>query len=183
MDAPAQLEALLFYRGTSTKRSFVKKTLNIDDATLAEAESVLRARLTGRSGLALVATESELELSTAPEAHSLIESLRKEELSRELTPAALETLAVILYEGPVRKADIDYVRGVNTNTILRNLMIRGLIDSTTSDSQTYYRPTTDLLKHLGVTRVAELPEYEETQTKLAALREEQGTTPVTETTP
>lgn len=182
MDAPAQLEALLFYRGTSTKRSFIKKTLNIDDTTLADAEQLLRVRHSGKSGLVLVATESALELSTAPEAHDLIESLRKEELSRELTPAALETLAVVVYEGPVRKTDIDYVRGVNTNAILRNLLIRGLIESVVQNSQTYYRPTTDLLKYLGVTQVADLPEYEDTQAKLAALREKHDTPTTNEPT-
>lgn len=170
MDAPAQLEALLFYRGTSTKRSFVKKTLDIDDETLNRAVDELKGRLQG--GVVLVSTDTTLELATAPEAHTLIEALRKEELSRELTRAALETLAVILYEGPVRKADIDYVRGVNTSAIVRNLMVRGLIESYTKESQTFYQSTTELLKHLGVTEVHELPNHAETQQKLSALRDQ-----------
>src|SRR3972149_1519044 len=85
-----------------------------------------------------------------------------EELKEELTPAGLETLSIIAYFGPVSKIKIDYFRGVNSAFILRNLLMRGLIDrSDKSKEEGYaYSLNFDALKHLGISKIEELPEYE-----------------------
>ncbi len=135
--------------------------LGVDAVALETALGALKASLVGR-GIVLVDTGSQVELRTAPGAATLIERLRKEELSKELSKASLETLSVILYRGPISRSDIDYVRGVNSTFILRSLLIRGLIERTVNpdDERSYlYRATPELLGHLGIASVSELPEY------------------------
>jgi segregation and condensation protein B len=90
--------------------------------------------------------------------------LTKEELTRDLGKAGLETLSIILYQGPISRANIDYIRGVNSQFIVRNLLIRGLIDRVENpkDARSYiYKTTIDLLSHLGISKIEELPEYEQ----------------------
>jgi segregation and condensation protein B len=93
----------------------------------------------------------------------MIEELQKEELSRDLGRAGLETLTIILYKGPISRREIDYIRGVNSGFILRNLLIRGLIEraeSQTGERSFSYKPTLALLEYLGISKRDDLPEYE-----------------------
>lgn len=119
----------------------------------------LSARLAG-TGLALVHTETEVSLAVAPAMNEVLEAEYRED--KDIGDAGLEVLAVILYRGASTKAQIDYIRGVNTASTIRSLLSRGLIERTSNpaDSREYlYRPTTELLAHLGVTSVNDLPEY------------------------
>lgn len=169
MTLAAQLEAILFFKAepltTKELAALVEKTVEEIDTTLGE----LSATLSGR-GIVLVRNGDEVMLETAPEAAELIKTLVKETLSRDLGKAALEVLSLVLYRGPVSKSEIDYVRGVNSSFILRNLMIRGLVEraETTGKQRSFqYKPTFELLAHLGVKNVEELPEYTEVQVELA----------------
>ena len=115
----------------------------------------------------------EVALVTAPQASELIERLTKEELSKDLGKAGLEALSVILYQGPIGKSDIDYIRGVNSHYILRSLMVRGLVERLPdpSDQRSYrYRATPELLAHLGVSNREQLPEYERLRSEIDAFR-------------
>ena len=101
-------------------------------------------------------------LGTAKELSPLIEQLTKEELTKDLGKAGLETLSIILYQGPITRADIDYIRGVNSQFIVRNLLIRGLVERVENpkDARSFlYKTTLDLLSHLGISKIEELPEY------------------------
>ena len=109
-------------------------------------------------------TDEEIMLGTAKELSPLIEQITKEELIKDLGKAGLETLSIVLYQGPISRAGIDYIRGVNSQFILRNLLIRGLIErvDNPADSRSFlYKPTLALLSHLGISSIAELPEYEQ----------------------
>ena len=88
--------------------------------------------------------------------------MQKEEFSRELGRAGSETLAVVLYRGPVSRREIDQIRGVNSGFILRALLIRGLIERTESvvgERSFTYKPSLKLFEHLGIRRREDLPEF------------------------
>ena len=105
----------------------------------------------------------------------MIEELCKEELSRDLGKAGLETLSIVLYRGPITRSGIDYIRGVNSTFILRNLLIRGLVEKipNPNDQRSFlYRATFDLLSHLGIPRVEDLPEYGNTNESIEKFIEE-----------
>ncbi len=162
MTLDAKIEAVLFWKAEPTALSKLAKIFSIDNTEVKEALGVLDERLKGR-GLALVFKDDEVALRTAPAAGSFIEQLTKEELTKDLGKAGLETLSIILYQGPISRREIDYVRGVNSNFILRNLLVRGLVEKVDNpkDLRSFlYRPTFDLLSHLGISRVEDLPEYQ-----------------------
>lgn len=170
MDAyTPHLEALLFFKGESVPITELAELLELDTESVHTALTELQDKLArdGR-GVRIVLTDTHAALSTAPETNEYVERAHKAEYAKELSKAALETLAVIIYHGPVSKATLDYIRGVNTGTILRNLQTRGLIEKTTDTAQrtTYYQPTAELFQHLGITRADELPEYHEVRQEL-----------------
>lgn len=172
MDVERLIEALLFWRGEPLTRSIIERSLNIDASQVDSALSQLRNSLSGR-GLALMEVNDQVALVTAPEASGFIEKLTKEELSKDLGKAGLEALSLILYQGPIGKSDIDYIRGVNSHYILRALMVRGLIERVpdSNDQRSYmYRATPELLAHLGVTQQEQVPEYERLRAEIDAFR-------------
>ena len=153
------IEGLLFYKSAPQKKQVVMKLLGISAEDLASAVENLRSRL--QSGATrLIETNDELELVTAPEFAPIIEALRKNDLKADISKAGAETLAIILYQEPITRSEIDRIRGVNSSFILRNLQIRGLIERIAKDSGGYtYTITPQLLAHLGVTHKHELPDY------------------------
>ncbi|OGG47645.1 SMC-Scp complex subunit ScpB [Candidatus Kaiserbacteria bacterium RIFCSPHIGHO2_02_FULL_50_9] len=168
MELSAKIEALLFFRGEPVGKRELAKMLGSKDAEIEQGITELKSKLENR-GIALLEKDDEVELRTAPEASELIEKIRKEELSRDLGKAGAETLAIILYRNPVTRADIDYIRGVNSTFILRNLLIRGLVErvQNPNDQRSFhYKPTFELLAHLGIKNISELPEYTSVQEEL-----------------
>jgi segregation and condensation protein B len=164
----SQIEAVLFLKSEPMTRKVLAKILerNIDEIN--DALSVLEERLETR-GTTLISKEDKVTLATSPEMSDLIESIRKEELSKDLGKAGLETLSIILYRAPITRAEIDYLRGVNSNFILRNLLIRGLIEKVVNpgDQRSYlYKPSLELLSFLGVSKVEDLPEYDSIQEEI-----------------
>ncbi len=169
MDRPQLLEALLFYRAEPVRLRELMALLGTNEEETRHALATLKESLGGR-GVRLLETNDTFELVTAPEASALIESLRREELTRDLGKAGAETLAIILYRGPVSRAEIDFIRGVNSTFILRNLLIRGLVERRAHEKGgrgTYYGPTAELLKYLGITSIEALPDYVQVREEVA----------------
>ena len=132
-------------------------------AEINQAIEKLKENLQDR-GVVLLETEDEVTLGTSPELSRLIEDLQKEELNKDLSKASLETLSIILYKNSASRAEIDYVRGVNSSFILRALSVRGLVERTMDpkDNRRYiYKPSFDLLSFMGIKSVTDLPDYAE----------------------
>ena len=164
-----KLEALLFSLGRPLSR---EESQNMLACSETELEGALAHMREYARGVVLVEDGRSLELRTAPQAAELIEKVRKEEYSREVGKAGLEALAAVLYQGPLSRSGIDFIRGVNSSQTLRTLAMRGLlrrVPNPVDGRQYIYEPTTELLGALGVSRVSELPEYAEVREKLAKL--------------
>jgi len=162
MELSRQIEGLLFFKGEPVTVAFLSKTLNISEEDASRGLHELEQSLSGR-GIVLMQNAGEYMLGTAPEMSSTIEALLKEELNKELGKAGLETLATVLYRGPILRSEINYLRGVNSNYILRSLLVRGLIEKVDQGGRsTAYQPTFELLSYMGVSKVTDLPGYEDT---------------------
>lgn len=166
----SRIEARLFSEGIPLSREKLKKMLGVSSEELKAGLGVLRDRYLG-SGISLIETELEVALAISGACSKEVEESRAAELGRDVGSAGLEVLSIVLYRGPSTRTEIDYVRGVNSASTVRNLLERGLIERTHNpkDAREYlYRPTTDVLAHLGVTEASGLPEY---VTMVAELRE------------
>ena len=162
-NAVAALEALLFIHGEAIAKKKIMTVLEMEPEALEAALAALREEC-GRHerGLMLLVSGEKVQLVTKPEWSGILAQFVKDELEEELTPAALEALSLIAYLGPIHRSRLDYLRGVNSSFIVRNLMLRGLVERSPDPARPslfLYRATTDTLRHLGVGRPEDLPEY------------------------
>ena len=170
----AKIESILLFKNEPVSLKWLAKTTKLSEEQVEQALETLKSELSER-GVALQRKDEQIRLSTHPEMAETIEELTREELSRDLGKAGLETLSIIIYAGPIARSELDYIRGVNSQFILRNLLVRGLVERVTSpnDKRSFlYRPTFDLLSHLGLTNVKEMPEYEAVKAEIAAINEQ-----------
>jgi segregation and condensation protein B len=172
-----RIEAVLFWKGEPITIEELSALLGAHlpdiESALGELDALFKSR-----GIAIVRSHNTVMLGTSPDTASLIETLRKEELSRDLGKAGLETLSIILYKGPLSRKEIDYIRGVNSTFIIRNLMIRGLVVRIEEgkDGRSFrYQPSIELLSYLGVQRVEDLPEFETVAKELASFEKGEQT--------
>lgn len=164
-----KIEALLFALGRPLSRAEIIKLTRVPEGELEPALAELAQR---GGGIALVDDGKQVELRAAPAAAPLIEAVRKSEYEREIGRAGAEALAAVLYRGPLTRAEIDFIRGVNSSQTLRTLTLRGLVRRVPNpkDERSFlYEPTTELLAQLGVASVRELPEHNAVREKLAVL--------------
>jgi len=158
----AALEAILFAYGEPITLLKLASIIGIsaqDIEALVEKFSQLLEQQ--ERGLVVVKHKDCLTLATKPQFSFLLEEFIKEDLKEDLTSAASETLALIAYFGPITRSHIDFVRGVNSSFMLRNLLMRGLIERKAGKGNAYeYETSVDFLKHMGVKSAEELPEYE-----------------------
>lgn len=149
----------------------VASLLGLKEKELEIALAALAEQFRGR-GLALIESEHEVELRTASAAADIVKKLRENELSRDLGKASLETLAVIAYQAEgtdggsngATRGEVDWVRGVNSSTSLRTLLMRALIEGREDPKdrrRIRYSLTTETLAHLGLAKAGDLPRFSE----------------------
>lgn len=165
------IESILFVRGEPMSiRQLSKITKESEDAVRIALDE-LSHDLDGR-GIILIEKGDEWQLATHRENRAVVEDFMKGEFTEELTKAALETLAVVAYKGPLTRAEVEYIRGVNSSFTMRNLLMRGLIErkENPKDARSYlYEISFDFLKHFGLQKKEDLPEFAELREKEIAL--------------
>ncbi len=162
------IEALLFCTAEPQRFSVLAERLNVSQEEIEAAIEELSKSYESHA-FTLLVFDGSVSLVTKPEHSALIKSIRKEELSKELTKASAETLAIVSYWPGISKAEIEFIRGVNASYTLRSLMIRGLIESKGVGRAILYHPTMQCLEHFGITQIEQLPQYEDVRQKLEAL--------------
>lgn len=168
MELESKIEGLLFYRGEDVKLKELANIFGRKIEEITEALDKLEINLKGR-GITLVRKDDKVILGVSRELSDIITSIRKEELSKELSKASLETLSIVLYKNGISRSEIDFIRGVNSSFILRSLLVRGLIEKVTDkrdNRKILYRPTLDILLYMGINKIEELPNYEEVVERL-----------------
>jgi segregation and condensation protein B len=174
---PAAAHALLFASGEPLEKKHLAALLEIKESELAVVLKALDGLLKG-SGLTLVETKDEVELRTSPDASIIVKKFHEGELARDLGKASMETLAVIAYKSGATRGEVDWVRGVNSSTSLRTLLLRGLIEGKEDERdkrRIRYSITTEALAHLGLKRLEDLPRYGELASGAQAIIKEKNT--------
>lgn len=167
MNLKSVIESILFIQGEPLEVSRLAKISGAAESEVRSALGELRSEYRER-GIQLIANGGEWQLVTNPEHKAIVEKFITSDLSEELSRAAIEVLTIVAYKGPLSRMRIEYIRGVNSAFTLRNLLIRGLVtrEENPDDRRSYlYRISTDFLKYLGLTRLEDLPSYEEFRRK------------------
>ncbi|GAB4469105.1 MAG: SMC-Scp complex subunit ScpB [Anaerolineales bacterium] len=166
LDLPALIEALLFVSSSPVSIHQLATTLERSTAEVEAAIQELEVRLRSTappSYLRLQKYHGRYQLTTAPEIASWIEKLLGLETTARLTQAALETLAVIAYRQPITRPQIEAVRGVNSDSVLKTLLSKGLIQEVgraeAPGRPILYAVTTEFLQHFGFSSIEELPPW------------------------
>ncbi|MCK5080979.1 MAG: SMC-Scp complex subunit ScpB [Candidatus Moranbacteria bacterium] len=158
-----KIEAILFLEADPVFISKLAKNLEVTSKKcLTELKRVEDDYKKNDSSLRLVFKKDEVQLVVNPELSVFLKKYFKNDKTEQLSPAMLEVLSIVVYKGPIGKASIEHVRGVNCSLILRKLAIRGLIDrkEQVDNSRIFiYEPSLKLLKKLGVSRLEDLPDY------------------------
>ena len=162
------LLSLLFTSGRPLK---IKELSKILEAPEAEVKKALDDAAAGNknSGIVVLENNGEYQLSTNSKYSTHVKNFLNAELREKLTDATVEVLAIIAYRQPISKAEIEAIRGVNSQYSLRNLSMRGLIEriANPNDARSFlYQTTTEFLMHLGLASVKELPEFEKLVEKI-----------------
>lgn len=156
------IESLLFVAGRPVALKELARAAAADAAAVKNALAELQAERAG-SGIVILEQHQSYLLSTEPGNGEIVKNFLNAELREKLTDAAIETLAIVAYKQPVARAEIEAIRGVNSQYTLRLLMMRGLIERIQSAKDArinLYRATHEFLQHLGLKNQKDLPDFE-----------------------
>ena len=158
-----QLEGLLFVAAEPVTLTHLAEALDVDSTMVEAALKELDASLQTR-GLRLQRHAGRVQLTTAPELAATVERFLGLEATTHLSRAALETLAIIAYQQPVTHPQIDAIRGVNSDSMLKSLLNKSLIvESGRTEGPgrpILYSTSPEFLQHFGLNSITELPPLE-----------------------
>jgi segregation and condensation protein B len=155
-----QVEAMLFVAAEPVTPAQLAAALDVAISVVERGLNELDASLAGR-GVRLQRHAGRVQLTTAPELAELTERFLGLEATSHLSRAALETLAIIAYQQPVTRPQIDSIRGVNSDSMMKSLLNKGLIlESGRADGPgrpILYSTTPEFLQHFGLSSILEMP--------------------------
>lgn len=162
MNLDAHVEAVLFVSGGPVALRRLASVCGRSSEEVEVALRALEARLGEGSGLALLRHGQEVELVTHPDVAETVRRVVSLDEQAELSKASLEALSILAYRGPLTRPELEQIRGVQSSIILRNLMLRGLVETheETRLGQPVYQVSMDFLKHLGLQSFDELPDFQ-----------------------
>lgn len=152
---------VLFLSGDAISVKKLADFLGISKEEVIENVPYVKTKLE-EIGLTLLVSNEGLSIVTKKEQSVLVEGWTKEELKGELTPAALQVLTLVAYLGYPTREQISYIRGVQSVQSIRVLTVRGYITRVGEICSL----TALSLKHLGITKIEDLPEYEKIHKEL-----------------
>lgn len=158
------IESLLFVADEPVALGDLARALEVSTQVVAEAVETLAQEYAQR-GLRIQRVNGRVQMITAPEAAPVIERFLGLETSTRLSQAAMETLAIIAYRQPITRPEIDAIRGVSSDGVIRTLLARGLIEEQgrldTPGRPILYGTTFEFLRCFGLESLEDLPPLEE----------------------
>jgi segregation and condensation protein B len=156
----ARLEALLFASAHPATVGQLSDALQVASRKVKISLEALEEQLLSR-GLRIQKHGAGYQLTTAPDIAGDIERLLNLEDTSRLSRAALEALAIVAYQQPVTRPQIDSIRGVNSDSVLRTLLRHGLVEETgrsmSPGRPILYSTTAEFLQHFGLGDIKDLP--------------------------
>ncbi|MEK7508393.1 MAG: SMC-Scp complex subunit ScpB [Patescibacteria group bacterium] len=163
MALSSKIESVLFIAAKPLTVKKLAEFTEMEEKEISEALNVLKEKYNHQeNGIQLMNNGKEWQMITNPDNSKLVKQYVQDENTGELTRPSLEALTIVAYRGPITKLELEQIRGVNCSLILRNLMIRGLIQTEEDKArvQLVYTVTLDFMRFLGLRELSELPDYE-----------------------
>jgi segregation and condensation protein B len=162
-DIIAIIEGILFLSGDSVSMDDIARTLDMTKNDISQYVIELEEQYnTSSRGLMISKIGDNLRLTTKPEIFPYIEKMFKPKVKTQLSKAALETLAIIMFKQPVTKAEIEMLRGVNVEKALNGLLEKNLVEETgrldTPGRPILYETTQLCMEHFGLNSFEDIPE-------------------------
>lgn len=155
------IESILFVAEKPVSIKEISKISGVVSFEVQKALLVLSKDYKER-GLCLIRKGDYFQLITSPDTGEYVAKYLNQELKKELGQAALEALAIITYKQPITRLEVEKIRGVNCDAILRTLQIKGLIQEVDRKNAPgrpiLYGTTFEFLQYLGVESLDELPQ-------------------------
>jgi len=156
----AQVESLLFVADGAVPVARLAEALEVSNRDIEAALTAL-AESYHQRGLSLQRFRDKVQLTTSPSAAARVERFLGLAAASPLSRAALETLAIVAYQQPVTRPQIEAVRGVNSDSVIKNLLSKGLIEESGRAEgpgrPVLYSTTSEFMQHFGLASLADLP--------------------------
>ncbi len=167
-DLISKVESLLF---VSNKPLTLKQLVKFTEGSEADVSAALEqlSTLRNNGGVVLLNAPDGYQMATNSANAEIVKNFLNADLRESLTEATVEVLAIIGYRQPISKAEIESIRGVNSQYSLRALLMRGLIEKIPNPNDargSLYQVTTEFLQQMGITSVADLPDFAELVSKI-----------------
>ena len=162
LELPSRIEALLFVADEPAQIQQLAQALEVTEGEVEAALEQLAERC-GQRGLRLQRSDRQVQFVTAPQAAPDVQRFLGLDNTSTLSTAALETLALVAYRQPLTRPEIEAVRGVNCDSVLRTLLSRGLIAVQGRLDQAgrpiIYGTTFEFLQYFGLSDLSDLPDW------------------------
>ena len=162
----AIVEAALFVAGEEVSLATLADLIDMDKATTKAIVNSLMTKYSSETrGMRIIEINEGYQMCTSPECFEAISKMYKGREKQTLTPSLLESLAIIAYKQPVTKADIEEIRGVNSDHAVNRLVEKGLVCEVgrldSPGKPILFGTTTDFLRYFGFRDTQDLPELRE----------------------
>ncbi|MEW9080997.1 SMC-Scp complex subunit ScpB [Caldanaerobacter subterraneus] len=167
MTQEGKIEAILFAAGQAVKIRTLAEALEVTEEEVRELLKRLKEEyVKNHRGIDIVIFEDKVQMCTNDSYGDIVRKTLKMEITQGLSQAALEVLAIIAYNQPITKAEIERIRGVRSdkpiNTLLEYNLIKESGRASSPGRPILYSTTEDFLKYFGISSLKELPEIEPT---------------------
>lgn len=162
---PYAIEGILFAAGEPVKTAKLAAVLEIETSAVEEAVKLLKYEYdTQERGLMIIDIDEGYQICSRPEYYNYIQIILGEQRRQALSNAAMEALAIIAYKQPVTRGQVEYIRGVNSDSAINRLAERGLIEECghldAPGRPLLYRTTQNFLRCFGLSTPKDLPELD-----------------------
>ncbi len=158
------LESILFVSGNGLKVSDIAEQLEIKTADVNASIKRLKEKYSGKSGIHLLTYNGKAQFASNPEHSDVVACVLNPIRERDLSSAALETIAIIAYRQPVTRIDIEQIRGVNSEYTVQMLLKNNLIEvvgrKDAPGKPLLFGTTDEFLKRFRLEKLSDLPDYE-----------------------
>jgi len=169
-----ELEAVLFVSGDGLAIDYLAEKFGVSEKEIDTAMETIREKYSGESGIHLIKYRKNYQLSSNPAYATRISEILNPIKERNLTRAALETMAIVAYKQPITRLEIDEVRGVNSDYSIQILVNNNLIEvigrKDTLGKPLLYGTTDEFLKRFELSDLNNLPSYEELLDKIKVIQ-------------